>query len=228
MVISTTMLPLVEIFETVEGEGSAAGFPTVFVRLFGCPLRCTWCDTPYSYAPALPELTMRVDEICDRVDTFSSAHLCLTGGEPLLYREKSVELLNALAERPQLTDIHVETSGAIPLEHFLKDVTSSKVRYIMDLKLPASNEAQHMYLPNLELLRIQDELKFVIASDADFDYACDVLETHAIRAQPLFSPVWGLMEPQRLVEKMLARGLPHVKLSLQIHKVIWDPQERGV
>lgn len=222
------VLPLVEIFETVEGEGTAAGYPTVFIRLFGCPLRCVWCDTPYSYAPHEPEMRLTVEQICARVDRFSSARVCLTGGEPLMFGGRSIALLNALAARPKLVDIHVETSGAIALEPFLEQVRSNKVRYIVDYKLPASGETHRMHLENLRLLRRTDELKFVIADEHDFRAAVDVLKTHEPGGVALFSPVFGRMSPQQLVDRILAEGMADVRLNLQIHKVIWDPDRRGV
>ena len=224
----TLKLPLVEIFETVEGEGTRAGFPTVFVRLFGCNLRCTWCDTPYSYPPAKAEMTLTIGEIVKKVCSYRSAHVCVTGGEPLLYGERSALLLNRLAELDQLTDIHVETNGAIDLSYFLEAVTSPKVRYVMDYKLAGSGEGDKMVRGNLALLRRQDEVKFVIADDADFEEAVNILERYPCQATPLFSPVWESMPPARLVELMLGRGLSRVKLNLQLHKVIWDPSTRGV
>lgn len=221
-------IPMVEIFETVEGEGSRAGFPTIFVRLFGCNLRCVWCDTPYSYPPDEAEDVMTIDEIVAQVRTYKAAHLCLTGGEPLLYGERSAALIEALAEIEQLIDIHIETNGAIDLAPFMEHITSNKVRYIMDYKLPASGEMDRMHLPNLERLRPQDELKFVIGDEDDFHIAKQVLEQYHIKALPLFSPVWETMPPAKLVELMLNHGLAQVKLSLQVHKIIWDPAMRGV
>ena len=221
-------LPVVEIFETVEGEGTTAGYPTVFIRIHGCPLRCAWCDTPYSYAPAKPEMTLSIADICARAESFGAARACVTGGEPLMYGARSAALLNALAAAEQFVDIHVETSGAVPLAGFLASVPSPKVRYIVDCKLPASGEAARMHMPNLDCLRPQDELKFVIADDADFAAACRIVEERKPRGTLLFSPVFGRMEPAALVEKMLARRLANVKLSLQMHKMIWDPLRRGV
>ncbi len=221
-------LPLVEIFETVEGEGTQAGYPTVFVRLFGCPLRCVWCDTPYSYAPAKAEFTMTIEQIVLRVASFKAARVCLTGGEPLMYHEHSAALLRALSELPRLVDVHVETSGAIDLTSFLKDVRSSKVRYIVDYKLKESGQTAKMIAANFTVLRPQDELKFVIASDADFDEAMAVLDRFHPLCTVLVSPVFGAMEPEHLVDRLLKEGRPHVKLNLQIHKVIWDPNQRGV
>ncbi|MFC4809096.1 7-carboxy-7-deazaguanine synthase QueE [Paenibacillus sp. GCM10023250] len=222
-------LPMVEIFETVEGEGTRAGFPTVFVRLFGCNLRCVWCDTTYSYPPAEAEFTMTVEEIAAKAEReYKAEHICMTGGEPLLYGSRSAALLEALCAIERIKDVHVETNGAIDLAPFLRDVRSPKARYIMDYKLPDSGENAAMLHGNFALLRPQDEVKFVIASDADFDFAVHVLAEYPTEALALFSPVWESMPPARLVEKMLAAGLTGVKLNMQLHKIIWDPAKRGV
>ncbi|NOU86763.1 radical SAM protein [Paenibacillus sp. LMG 31460] len=221
-------IPMVEIFETVEGEGTRAGFPTVFVRLFGCNLRCTWCDTKYSYPPAEAENVMTIAEIISKVETYHSRHICLTGGEPLLYGEKSLALIEALAELEQVDDLHIETNGAIDLALFVERVASPKVRYIMDFKLPDSGEMEQMVMSNFALLREQDELKFVIGSEHDFRTAVEVLEQHPTKALPMFSPVWETMPPRKLVEHMLDAGLSKVKLNMQLHKIIWDPAMRGV
>jgi 7-carboxy-7-deazaguanine synthase len=221
-------IPMVEIFETIEGEGTRAGFPTVFVRLFGCNLRCSWCDTTYSYPPEEADKFMSIEEIVDSVKQYRSTHLCLTGGEPLLYGERSLALIEALLEIDHLVDIHIETNGAIDLSYFMKQIDSPKVRYIMDYKLPESGETEKMNLSNLELLREQDELKFVIGSQEDFDTAKKILETYPIKALPLFSPVWETMTPVRLVQLLLDHGLSHVKLNMQLHKIIWNPATRGV
>jgi 7-carboxy-7-deazaguanine synthase len=223
-----TKIPMVEIFETVEGEGTRAGFPTVFVRLFGCNLRCTWCDTTYSYPPAEAEFTMSIGQIADEVRTFRSTHICLTGGEPLLYGEKSIALIHELLKIDRIEDIHIETNGAVELKPFLRAIDSPKVRYIMDYKLPDSGEEHRMIVSNIPLLRKQDELKFVIGSERDFEAAVRLLEEHPTEALPLFSPVWSTMPPHKLVELMLERGLSNVKLNMQLHKIIWDPSTRGV
>lgn len=227
--LRSVRLPMVEIFETVEGEGTRAGFPTVFVRLFGCNLRCVWCDTKYSYPPAEAEFTMTVEEIAARVEgEYKAEYICMTGGEPLLYGSRSAALLEALCAIERIKDVHVETNGAIDLAPFLRDIRSAKARYIMDYKLPDSGENDAMLHANFELLRPQDEVKFVIASDADFDYAVKVLNDYPTKALALFSPVWESMPPAKLVEKMLAAGLTGVKLNMQLHKIIWDPAQRGV
>ncbi|MWC29331.1 7-carboxy-7-deazaguanine synthase QueE [Paenibacillus sp. MMS18-CY102] len=221
-------LPMVEIFETVEGEGTRAGFPTVFVRLFGCNLRCVWCDTTYSYPPAKSAFTLSIQEIVEKVKAYKSKHICFTGGEPLLYGDRSALLLKALAEIEGIVDVHVETNGAIGLSPFLEAVPHNNVRYVMDYKLPDSGENDKMEVANFELLRPQDEIKFVIASDRDFDAAVKTLSDYPTQALPMFSPVWESMPPAKLVDRMLEAGLSGVKLNMQLHKIIWDPAKRGV
>ncbi|MCF6138321.1 7-carboxy-7-deazaguanine synthase QueE [Pseudalkalibacillus berkeleyi] len=226
-------LPMVEIFETVEGEGSMAGFPTVFVRVFHCNLRCTWCDTDYSYAPAKEEYKATIEEIVEKVQSFPSRRICFTGGEPLIHGTKSAALLKAMCDLDHITDVHIETNGAIDLIPFEAlrnedEAIKNKARFIMDYKLPDSGEMDRMIHENFEILRSQDEIKFVIGSDEDFNIATSVVKEHHKEGQVLFSPVWETMPPKKLVSKMLAEPLPEVKLSLQMHKVIWDPNQRGV
>ncbi|MBM7094352.1 radical SAM protein [Bacillus sp. H-16] len=226
-------LPMVEIFETVEGEGSAAGFPTVFVRVFHCNLRCHWCDTPYSYAPAKPEFEATIGEIIERIKEFESRYICFTGGEPLIHGKKSAALLTAMAELDHIKDIHIETNGGIdlaPFEEIRKSdpLVNEKARYVMDYKLTASGEKERMIESNFDLLKKQDEIKFVIANDTDFTEAKDVIEMYHKDGQVLFSPVWESMPPKRLVEKVLYHKLSNVKVSLQLHKIIWHPDQRGV
>lgn len=221
-------LPLVEIFETVEGEGNQAGFHTVFVRIFGCNLRCSWCDTPYSYAPAQPEMKLSIKEIVNQVSSFKAKNICLTGGEPLLFGEKSVILINELLNIEGIQDLHVETNGAIDLFPFISSINDKRVRFVMDYKLSGSNERNSMLDSNLKILRESDELKFVIGSDVDFNEAIEIINNNKINAQILFSPVWETMKPRTLVEKIISNGLSQVKLSLQLHKIIWDPSTRGV
>lgn len=226
-------LPMVEVFQTVEGEGLRAGFPTTFVRIFNCNLRCTWCDTLYSYAPAKPEYFATVQEIAQQVASFGNHYVCLTGGEPLLYTEKVLVLLRALAEIDAVHDIHVETNGAIDLTPFAalrkeSDLIGDKVRFILDYKLPKSGESDKMIHSNYRLLEREDEIKFVIADEEDFKEAVRVMNKLHQQGTVLFSPVWETMPPARLVELILDHKLVDVKLNLQIHKVIWDPAARGV
>ncbi|MFO2550796.1 radical SAM protein [Alicyclobacillus cycloheptanicus] len=224
---------MVEIFQTVEGEGTRAGFVTTFVRVYNCNLRCTWCDTPYSYAPAKPEFTATIAEIVQSVHQLGNSHICLTGGEPLMHRQKSATLLMALAALPEVKDVHVETNGAIDLEPFHRLRLANpdllpKIRFIVDYKLPGSGEMHRMVTTNFSWLLPQDEIKFVVANEEDFACALSVLQEHYREGQVLFSPVWDTMPPAKLVELMLQHNLKEAKLSLQLHKFIWDPHQRGV
>lgn len=224
---------MVEIFETIEGEGMSQGFPTVFVRSFHCNLRCKWCDTPYSFAPAKPAFEATIDEIVNKVAGFASRRICLTGGEPLIHKQKSAALIKAMAEVDQIVDVHIETNGAIDLTPFTRmrqfdPNLMKKIRFVMDYKLAASGESKKMIMSNFDKLLNQDEIKFVIGTDEDFDQAKEVIERFHKKGQILLSPVWETMQPKRLVEKVLAEPLPQVKVSMQLHKIIWDPNQRGV
>jgi len=226
-------LPLVEIFETVEGEGMRAGFPTTFIRLFNCNLRCSWCDTKYSYAPAEPTAHETISDIVEKVTQYGHHFVCLTGGEPLLYTSKVLVLLEALAELPFLQDIHIETGGGVDILPFQQlrqtnPLVSAKVRFILDYKLPKSGESTKMVMSNYTHLQPQDEIKFVIADEHDFTIACTIVREHCRFGTVLFSPVWETMPPEKLVKLILVHKLHDIKLSMQIHKTIWDPNRRGV
>ncbi|HFK1722817.1 MULTISPECIES: 7-carboxy-7-deazaguanine synthase QueE [Bacillus] len=226
-------IPMVEVFSTVEGEGLKAGYPTTFVRVFNCNLRCKWCDTTYSYAPMKPQYLATIPEIVQSVVKFSNKHLCLTGGEPLIHKNKSLQLIEELSKIDYLEDIHIETNGAIDLEpfHQLRNnnmLVNKKVRFVIDYKLPDSGENNKMIHDNFLLLEDRDEIKFVIASNEDFHFAKNVLDKWYKNGTPLFSPVWESMPPQKLVGLILENELTNVKLNLQLHKIIWHPDQRGV
>lgn len=226
-------LPMVEIFETVEGEGLRAGFPTTFVRVFNCNLRCTWCDTTYSYAPSKAEFYATIDEIIQRVEQLGNVNVCLTGGEPLMHGEKSLKLIEELANLTFIEDVHIETNGAISLEPFValrkrNEDARGKVRFIMDYKLPASGELDKMIEDNFDLLDGQDEIKFVIQDRNDYEFARKTYKNLHRKGTGLFSPVWGKLAPDTLVNWILADKLTKVKVNLQTHKYIWDPDLRGV
>lgn len=225
-------LPMVEIFETVEGEGTMAGFPTTFVRVFNCNLRCVWCDTPYSYAPSRPAFFASIEEIVEQVKKYGHHHVCLTGGEPLIHGEKSLILIQALSSIESVEDIHVETNGAIDLTPFhtwrqQEEKVGKKLRFILDYKLPGSGEQDKMILSNFSLLRDTDEIKFVVTDENDFHVAIEIMKRYVKKGIPLFSPVWESMKPSHLVSLMLKHRI-NAKLNLQLHKVIWDPDTRGV
>ncbi|AGA35002.1 Queuosine Biosynthesis QueE Radical SAM [Thioalkalivibrio nitratireducens DSM 14787] len=204
-------LRITETFLSLQGEAAQVGWPTVFVRLTGCPLRCRWCDTTYSFTGGQ---MLRLDGILDTVAGFAVRHVCVTGGEPLA-QPGCLALLEALCERGFA--VSLETSGALDLRE-----VDPRVRIVMDLKAPASGESARNRLDNLALLRPGDQIKFVLADRADFDWALDLL---ARRPRPdgvevLFSPVYGELEPQRLAEWILEARAP-VRFQLQLHKLLW-------
>ena len=213
------MLTVFEIYESIQGESTHAGRPCVFVRLAACDLRCTWCDTPYAFTGGAK---MAIDDVIARVRTFQARLVELTGGEPLLQKDAG-PLMQRLLDVGY--EVLVETGGHVPLDRVPREV-----RKIIDVKCPGSGEAARMHWPNLEALAPHDEVKFVLAARADFDYARDVVTRYGLPARVaavLFSPVHGVLSPQELANWILEAGLP-VRLQLQLHKYIWTPETRGV
>ncbi len=213
------MLTVNEIFHSIQGESTHAGRPCVFVRLTACDLRCSWCDTPYAFTEGRK---MSVDDVIERVRGYNCDVVEITGGEPLLQKEV-YPLMDRLLDEGRT--VMIETGGHLSAEQ----VPAGVIR-VIDVKCPASGEADRMFWPNLERLRSTDEIKFVIQDRADYDYARKVVEQHALLPRSgavLFSPVHGLLDPKQLAEWILADRLP-VRLQLQAHKYIWDPGTRGV
>ena len=213
------MLTINEIFYSVQGESSFAGRPCVFVRLTACDLRCSWCDTPYAFH----EGTKRpVDDVLAEVDRFGCSLVEVTGGEPLL-QEGVYPLFDGLLARGK--QVLLETGGHRSIERVPAGVVT-----ILDVKCPGSGEAQRMDWSNLDRLRPHDEVKFVIADRADYEFARDVLRRHGLAARVAavhFSPVHDVMNLRQLSEWVLQEGLP-VRVQVQLHKYIWDPATRGV
>lgn len=203
-----------EIFHSLQGESTRVGLPTTFVRLTGCPLRCVWCDTEYAFAGG-EHLT--VAETLARVAAFGCPTVCVTGGEPLA-QKACRDLLSALCDAGY--SVSLETSGALDIA----DV-DSRVSRIMDLKAPGSGEQDKNRWQNLELLTAHDEVKFVLASRADYDWAVAMLHAYRLteRCPVLFSPVPDLLPPAELAEWIVHDRLP-VRFQLQLHKVLWGAQ----
>jgi 7-carboxy-7-deazaguanine synthase len=213
------MLTVNEIFHSIQGESTHAGRPCVFVRLTACDLRCSWCDTPYAFYEGRK---MSVDEVIAGVDQYGCDVVEITGGEPLLQKEV-YPLMQRLLDAGRT--VMIETGG-----HLSADAVPEGVIRVIDVKCPGSGEAERMHWPNLDRLRPTDEVKFVLRDRADYDYARDVVARHRLAgrcAAVLFSPVHAVLEPRQLAEWILADRLP-VRLQLQAHKYIWDPQTRGV
>lgn len=208
---SQELLRVSEIFASLQGESTTVGVPTVFVRLTGCPLRCRWCDTTYAFRGG-ERLT--IDEILARVSDLGLPEVCVTGGEPLA-QAACRDLLTAFADAGHR--VSLETSGALSIAGL-----DPRVRCVMDLKAPGSGEADKNLWDNLDHLRPHDEVKFVLAGRADYDWAKDVLERHGLarRATVLFSPVAGELAPSTLADWIVADRLP-VRFQLQLHKILW-------
>jgi 7-carboxy-7-deazaguanine synthase len=209
-----------EIFYSIQGESSYAGFPCVFVRLTGCNLRCSYCDTDYAYEEGAE---WEIEQIVERVKTFCCPTVEITGGEPL--RQKDTPVLAARLLGENFT-VLVETNGSYDI-----DLIDRRCVRIVDVKCPSSNEAAKFDRGNLGRLTENDELKFVMGDRTDYEYAREILNKmteDGLRAGHIhFSPVFGSIEPEELANWILEDHL-QVKLSLQLHKIIWEPNTRGV
>jgi 7-carboxy-7-deazaguanine synthase len=207
-----------EIYRSIQGESTFAGLPCVFLRLAVCDARCVWCDTPHAFNQGS---LWGLDEVVDKVMGFGCPLVEITGGEPLL-QEEVLPLMARLADRG-LT-VLLETSGA----HDVGRV-DRRVHIIMDLKCPDSGECAGNRWENLDLLKPADQIKFVIASRRDFDWALEAVRAHGLdrRFTVLLSPVFGAVTPRELAEWLLGSGM-QVRMQLQLHKYVWDPEARGV
>lgn len=223
-----------EIFQSIEGEGSCAGLVSTFIRIYGCNLRCDWCDS--MYAVNTGEYTNRsISDILNIVDGFRSPNITLTGGEPLLDTKEALELISELSYKSYIKDIHIETNGSInlrPYEYQRKILENGeKIRFIVDYKLDGSFMNEYMIAENYSLLNKRDEIKFVISDINDLTQAFSIINSlnkAKCQAQILLSPVWGKMPFVEIVEELKKQNMPNTRLSLQLHKIIWDPSIRGV
>ncbi len=227
-------MQVTEIYKSLQGESTYAGLPCVFVRLTGCNLRCTWCDTEYSFYGGKK---MTPEQVFDEVErlTVPGGLVEITGGEPMLQERELVPLMQRLLDSGY--KVLLETSGERPLENVSADVIK-----IVDVKCPDSGEADTFRMENLATLRPHDEVKFVISGRNDYEFAREFTKQHDLAGRVnavLFSPAFSkdasgvkdasqcLLDPQRLAEWMLEDNVP-ARLGLQIHKLIWDPAMKGV
>ena len=205
------MLKITEIFHSLQGEALQAGLPTVFIRLTGCPLRCTYCDSEYAFYGGE---WMHIDDILAGVRKYGTPHVCVTGGEPLA-QKRCAELLVLLCDEG--FNVSLETSGAVDI-----GLADQRVSRVMDLKTPDSGEESKNLWSNLEELTPHDQVKFVICSRKDYEWARRQLVERNLNSfcDVLFSPAWGDVEPKDLAEWILEDRLP-VRFQLQLHKLLW-------
>ena len=205
------MLKITEIFHSLQGEARDAGWPTVFIRLTGCPLRCTYCDSEYAFFGGE---WMHFDDILAETRRHGTRHVCVTGGEPLA-QKRCHELLAQLCDAG--FEVSLETSGAIDISG-----VDARVSRVVDLKTPASGETERNLWSNLDALTMHDQLKFVICDHADYVWARDQVRKRRLaeRCDVLFSPAWEQLDPEALAGWILADRLP-VRLQLQLHKLLW-------
>ena len=207
-----------EIFHSIQGESSFVGQPCVFIRLTGCPLRCTWCDTEYAFYGGSDQT---IEDILAKVDAYGCRLVEVTGGEPLAQSD-AFPLITKLCDRGY--EVLIETSGAIDTAP-----VDARAHVILDVKCPGSGMSDRMHWPNLARLTRNDEVKFVLQDRSDYEWAREILAQHGVasRCTVLMSPVFGSLDSRQLAEWVLADRLP-VRLQLQLHKLIWAPDMRGV
>ena len=213
------MLTVNEIFHSIQGESTYAGAPCVFVRLTACDLRCAWCDTSYAFTEGRK---VPLDEILAAVEVTGCPLVEITGGEPLL-QDEVYPLMDALLQRGKT--VLLETGGHLSVERVPAGVVK-----IVDVKCPASGESAKTCWANLDRLAPSDEVKFVIQDRGDYEFARQVVARHGLEercAAVLFSPVHGVLDPKQLAAWVMTDRL-RVRVQLQVHKYIWDPQTRGV
>lgn len=235
--METKTLPVSEIFYSIDGEGARTGAPTIFIRLFGCNLKCTYCDTKYACKKedgvfGFEDKTL--DEILEAVKTYEPCRcITLTGGEPLIH-PAAAELVTLL--RANGYWVNIETNGSIDLEPFIEEQekfgpkkSTMDYFFTMDWKSITSGECTAMLKSNLDLLETTDVLKFVVGNEDDLNQMKKLLEEYPdIDAQIYVSPVWGEITPAHIVEYILNNQLVYVKVQVQLHKIIWHPNKRGV
>lgn len=218
---------VIEIFKSIDGEGKRVGLPVVFVRFAGCNLRCSYCDTKYSYGegdnPIEPK-KMSVTEIESAIFGTGIREVTLTGGEPL-WQSDIITLIRNLCERGYR--VNVETNGSL-IPPMFPSVVRENLFYTMDYKCNSSGMSDHMDMDAINSLDCQDVLKFVVGSKGDMDQAAHVVHNMRSRPQVYFSPVFGSIEPKEIVEYLLKNKLYDCKVQVQLHKIIWAPEERGV
>jgi len=211
-VSETIALRVSEVFFSLQGESSRVGLPTVFIRLTGCPLRCGYCDTAYAFSGGE---NMTMADVLQQVSNYGARYVTVTGGEPLA-QKACLTLLTALCDAQY--SVSLETSGALDISN-----VDARVSKVMDIKTPGSGEANKNNWLNLAHLTQQDELKFVLCNEADYQWACRIINERHLNqiCSILFSPVHGILNPTDLANWILRDKLP-VRMQIQLHKLLWD------
>ena len=213
-----------EIFLSIDGEGYRTGLPVVFVRLYGCNLNCSYCDTRYS-CEQQEYKEMSLYDILVEVLNYGVPRVTLTGGEPLIHPGVK-DLITSLVAND--IEVNIETNGAVDLDEFIEFKYNSKVVFTMDYKCKSSGMEDKMILSNLVFLQPKDVIKFVVSNYNEMEEMEYILEASKCKAQAYVSPVFGAIEPSELVEYVLENKLNNVKVQVQLHKIIWNPNMRGV
>lgn len=228
--VEAMKMKVVEVFTSIDGEGKRAGLPTTFIRLHGCNLNCSFCDTRYG-CEGDDYRTMSVKEIVDWCDGLGVKSVTLTGGEPLIHPGAKM-LVEQLLERGYW--VNVETNGTVDVNKFRDSLTVGRkyglsyLFFTVDYKCPGSGMHTHMQQDMYSNLRSTDVVKFVVSDRADMDFALGVMETVQTDAEIYFSPVFGAIEPKEIVDYILRHKLYDCRVQLQMHKLIWGPDKRGV
>lgn len=219
--LSPNHLDVAELFRSIQGESTYSGRPCLFVRLAGCNLSCSYCDTPYARKKIADTPSMSLQEIFKWVDRWNDPLVCITGGEPLL-QEATLGLLSKLLK--QNKKVLLETNGSLDLSQVPKEVVK-----IVDVKCPGSGMEAHNRYENLAMLTPHDQVKFVISSQQDFQFAAQIVDGHGLENGPhvLVSAAAPHLSPKQLAQWLLDSGRPW-RLQLQLHKILWPDQERGV
>lgn len=222
------MFNIVEKFLSIDGEGPTSGELAVFIRFQGCNLRCSWCDTTYSWDKESISEMLSAKEIYDYITENGVINVTLTGGEPLI--QENINKLLALLNSEDKLKIHIETNGAVDIEPFKKKHTGKNISYIVDFKLPSSKMSEKMNLNNLKVVDNNDVYKFVVGSKEDLEMAYDIILKYDLTSKCLvyLSPVSGNIDMQEIVDFMKDKKLNKVRLQTQLHKIIWDKNARGV
>ena len=216
-----------EKFISINGEGTRAGELAVFVRFTGCNLRCSYCDTMWANEPGCPYEEMSPAQICEYVRSTGIKNVTLTGGEPLL--QKDMDKLISLLISECGVRVEIETNGAVDLRPFA-ELPEGRPLFTMDYKLPSSGYENRMIAENFSVLEKEDTVKFVSGSRTDLERAGEIIEKYRLldRCHVYFSPVFGRIEPAEIVDFMLNKRMNKARIQIQMHKVIWDPNARGV